>query len=83
MSNIGYGDEIKETWKAIDVINSKINVIIEEKSAFPRSSSTKSPEELLTIENLSSENDLLKGKLREMGSSYKEQKKKILASLWP
>ena len=35
VSNIGYGNEIKEIWKAIDVINSKINVIIEEKSAFP------------------------------------------------
>ena len=30
MSNIGNGDELKEIWKAIDVIHSKINVIIEE-----------------------------------------------------
>ena len=35
-------------------------------SAFPSTSSTKSPVELLTIENLSSQNDLLKGKVREM-----------------
>ena len=79
VSNIGYGDEIKEIWKAIDVIYSKINVIIEEKSAFPSTSSTKSPEELLTIENLSSENDLLKGKLRERGFELQRTKEENLS----
>ena len=79
VSNIGYGDELKEIWKAIDVIYSKINVIIEEKSAFPSTSSTKSPEELLTIENLSSENDLLKGKLREMEFELQRTKEENLS----
>lgn len=64
--NIGYGDELKEIWKVIDVIYLKINVIIEEKFVFLSISLIKSFEELLIIENFLSENDLLKGKLCEM-----------------
>lgn len=79
VSNTGYGDEIREIWKVIDVINSKINVILEEKSAFSSTSPTKSPGDLLTIENLSGENDLLKGKLLEMEIELQRTKEENLS----
>ena len=66
-------DEISEIWKAINLINSKLEV-----TAISLTSPTRSPGELRSIENLSSENDLLKAKQSSVKwkRSSKEQRKK-------